>query len=290
MKKIFIFLFIASLCSCKKEDKFPGFSESETGLFYKLQAIGDGTRKPVKGDYLEVQMVYKTNSDSIFYNIYKKEDKFLLFKNPCFQGSFEEGFEFLNEGDSATYMVSVDSMFTKFFKSERPSFMEKGLLMKVELKLNKILNEQEYKKELVLEEEIIEDQDVEEQKILIKYLNTNGITTSPIENGLYYIPITEGKGANVEHGKTITMNYKGFFLDGKLFDSSYETEPFEFVLMDGQEHIIKGLEKGISLMKEGGKAKFIISSQLAFSENGSSTAIVPPYKTLIYEVELISVK
>ena len=181
-------------------------------------------------------------------------------------------------------------MYSKFFKADLPDFIDKGSTLKLELKLKRILNKEEYKKELVLKEEIIEDRDVEEQKKLLKYLNANNITISPIENGLYYIPITEGKGANVEQGKTVVINYKGFFLDGKQFDSTYEREAMEFTLMDGQEHVIKGLEKGISLMKEGGKAKFIISSQLAFGESGSSTAIVPAYTTLMYVVELIKVK
>ena len=181
-------------------------------------------------------------------------------------------------------------MFIKFFKADLPSFIEKGSMLKVEIKLNKILTQQEYNKELELKDEIKEDGDVEEQKSLLIYLNKHKIITPPLENGLYYLPIKEGSGTPVEQGKTIIINYRGFFLDGKQFDSTYENEPMEFIFMDGQEQLIKGLEKGICLMKEGGKAKFIISSQLAFNENGSSTSIVPPYTTVIYEVEIVKIK
>ena len=280
---------ILSFSSCKKEEKFPGFKETASGLFYKLQGIGDGTKKPVIGDYLKLNIVYKTSKDSSFILTDNNISEILPLRKPTFRGSFEEGLALLNEADSATYLVNADSMFSKFFKAELPSFIEKGSMMKIEVKLNKILNQQQYNQELTLQEELIEDRDVEEQKTLLKYLNKNNITNSPIENGLYYIPVKEGKGTNVEQGKTLVINYKGFFLDGKLFDSTYETEPMEFTLMDGQSQLIKGLEKGICLMKEGGKAKFIISSLLAFSEKGSSTSIVPPYTTVIYEVELIKV-
>ena len=290
MKNFFLFLLITVLFSCKKEDRFPGFSETPTGLFYKLQSIGEGVKKPSPGDYLKLAIIYKTNKDSVFLNTYNEFDREIEFKKPAFHGSFEEGLTFLNEGDSATYLVNADSMFSKFFHSKLPDFIEKGSMLKLEIKLNKILNNDEHKKELLLKEELIEDRDVEEQRTLIEYLNKNNLFISPIENGLYYIPLAEGKGANVEQGKTVSINYKGFFLDGKQFDSTYETEPLEFTLMDGRENLIQGLEKGICLMKEGGKAKFIISSQLAFSESGSSTSIVPPFTSLIYEVEIIKVK
>ena len=53
--------------------------------------------------------------------------------------------------------------------------------------------------------------------------------------------------------------------------------------------IIKGMDIGLRLMKEGGKAKIIIPSQLGFGDKGSSTGIVPPYTSLIYDVELINI-
>jgi len=53
--------------------------------------------------------------------------------------------------------------------------------------------------------------------------------------------------------------------------------------------VITGLEIGIKKMREGGKAKIIIPSQLAFGENGSSTGIVPPYTSVIYEVTMLKV-
>ena len=58
----------------------------------------------------------------------------------------------------------------------------------------------------------------------------------------------------------------------------------------GQEgQVIKGLEKAISFMNEGMKAKFIIPSQLAFGEMGSSSGIIPPNATLMYEIELLNI-
>jgi FKBP-type peptidyl-prolyl cis-trans isomerase len=60
----------------------------------------------------------------------------------------------------------------------------------------------------------------------------------------------------------------------------------EFVFGE-QGQVIKGFETAISLLNEGAQAKFIIPSQLAYGEKGSSTGIVPPYTTLVYEIELL---
>ncbi len=77
------------------------------------------------------------------------------------------------------------------------------------------------------------------------------------------------------------------FLDGEKFDSSYDRgEPFEFTLGAGQ--VIKGWDEGISYMKEGGKATLIMPSSLAYGAYGAG--IIPPYTSLIFEVELIDVK
>lgn len=97
-----------------------------------------------------------------------------------------------------------------------------------------------------------------------------------------------GKGKVAEKGKKITVHYVGKFLDGKVFDSSYEKKrPFSFVL--GKGRVIKGWEIGIEGMREGGKRRLTIPPQLAYGESGVR-GIVPPNSTLIFEIELISVE
>lgn len=84
------------------------------------------------------------------------------------------------------------------------------------------------------------------------------------------------------------MHYKGTLLDGTPFDSSYDRgEPIEFVL--GQGMVIPGWEEGIAMMNEGGKAKLIIPSKLAYGPNQRGN-VIKPYSTLVFEVELIEVK
>ncbi len=119
------------------------------------------------------------------------------------------------------------------------------------------------------------------------YIESNNITTEPTASGLYYIETTAGTGAQATAGDNVVVNYKGTFLDGKQFDSSYDrNEPFEFTLGRGQ--VIKGWDEGISYMKKGGKATLIMPSSLAYGASGAGS--IPPYTSLIFEVELIDIK
>ena len=126
-----------------------------------------------------------------------------------------------------------------------------------------------------------------ETDTLQSYIESNNITTEPTASGLYYIETLAGTGAQATAGDIVVVNYTGTFLDGEKFDSSYDrNEPFEFTLGTGQ--VIKGWDEGIAYMKEGGKAKLIIPSSLAY---GSSCAgSIPPDTSLIFEVELLDVK
>ena len=129
-----------------------------------------------------------------------------------------------------------------------------------------------------------EKQEVEERDA---YLISNNITIAPTESGLYYIETEEGIGEQAEAGKFVEVHYEGTFLNGEVFDSSYErNEPIEFKLGIGQ--VIKGWDEGIAYMKVGGKAILIIPSDLAYGTGGNSS--IPGYSTLVFTVQLLEVK
>lgn len=118
------------------------------------------------------------------------------------------------------------------------------------------------------------------------YLAENNITASPTASGLYYIETTEGTGVLAQVGDVVQVHYTGKFLNGDVFDSSYDRgEPIEFTLGAGQ--VIKGWDEGIALMKEGGKATLIIPSNLAYG--ASDYHSIPAYSTLVFDVELVKI-
>jgi FKBP-type peptidyl-prolyl cis-trans isomerase len=97
----------------------------------------------------------------------------------------------------------------------------------------------------------------------------------------------KGTGIKATAGRKVTIHYTGKFIDGQIFDSSYErNKPFTFTL--GALEVIPGLEEGVSLMQVGGKARLIIPSFLAYGEK--QIGPIPPFSTLIFEIELLSVE
>jgi len=111
----------------------------------------------------------------------------------------------------------------------------------------------------------------------------DGITTT--DSGLQYRVITEGTGKSPSATSKVTVHYAGTLIGGEEFDSSYKRgEPIDF----GLNQVIEGWTEGVQLMKEGGKYEFFIPYSLGYGERGSGRNI-PPFATLIFTVELISV-
>lgn len=111
----------------------------------------------------------------------------------------------------------------------------------------------------------------------------DGIVTT--ESGLQYRIIREGTGPTPLATDRVQVHYKGSLLDGRVFDSSYEDgEPVEFSLFE----VIDGWAEGLQLIGVGGAYEFFIPSNLAYGEDGAGS-IIPPYSTLIFEVELLSI-
>ena len=104
-------------------------------------------------------------------------------------------------------------------------------------------------------------------------------------SGLKYQVIREGRGRRPNTRSTVTVHYRGTLLSGKEFDSSYKrNRPATFQLT----RVIPGWTEGLQLMKPGAKYRFLIPSHLAYGARG--TRGIPPYSTLIFEVELLAVK
>jgi peptidylprolyl isomerase len=116
-------------------------------------------------------------------------------------------------------------------------------------------------------------------------LGAKAMTT---ESGLRYEDITVGTGQSPQSGQDVTVHYTGTLVDGTKFDSSLDRgQPFTFKIGVGQ--VIKGWDEGVMTMKVGGKRKLVIPPQLGYGARRMGDKI-PPNSTLVFEIELISVK
>ena len=120
-----------------------------------------------------------------------------------------------------------------------------------------------------------------------KELNKVSAGFKQMDSGLRYQIIQEGTGQQPVAGQTVSVHYKGQLLDGTVFDSSYKRQkPLDFVL--GQGQVIPGWDEGVSLLKVGDKARFVIPSDLAYGSRGAG-GVIPPNAALIFDVELVTV-
>jgi len=108
------------------------------------------------------------------------------------------------------------------------------------------------------------------------------------DSGLRYQILQKGSGTKAEKGKQISVHYKGQLADGRVFDSSYQrNQPIDFTVGIGQ--VIRGWDEGLQLLRVGDKARLVIPSHLGYGSQGAG-GVIPPNATLIFDVELVSVK
>lgn len=293
MKKLLL-LFVGAatlfMFSCGEGPK--GFKKTDNGLLYKFHVRNKNGVKPSEGDMLTAILIYKTDKDSLLFDSHNNPGPFRI---PCtkseYKGDIYEGLALMSEGDSATFIINADSFFLITAQAPKiPDFIQPNSNMTFHVKLEKIQKKAEYEKE---QKELMEKQMKEmevmkekEQSDLDKYLTDNKIPSKATESGLVFIDVKKGKGPKAKKGDKVTVEYKGMLLDGTEFDaSSKHGKPAEFELGAGQ--VIPGWDEGFTMMQKGGKAKLIVPSKLAYGSRGMGS--IPPFSTLIFEVELINI-
>ena len=125
-----------------------------------------------------------------------------------------------------------------------------------------------------------------ERNIIINHAIDNGLDVKGTDSGIYYQIIKTGTGSHPALSDFVKADYKGTFLDGKEFDSSYRAgKPLAFSL----NNMIKGWQEIVPMLKPGGSALFIVPSKYAYGERGYPK-FIPPNTPLIFKIELISVE
>jgi len=106
------------------------------------------------------------------------------------------------------------------------------------------------------------------------------------ESGLQYLEVQAGQGAAPERGNVVTMHFIATLPDGAILANTYtQDEPARVVWGTGR--LLPGWEESLGMMNAGGKARLIMTPELAFGEEGAAS--VPPETQLLFEVELLEV-
>ena len=232
-------------------------TKTDSGLYYVMNNEGTGATPSGSSD---VTIVYKgyfldgtvfSESDSDGVSIWLSEVILGL----------KEGLQLFKEGGEGILLVPSNLGYGDAGRGTIPG----GTVLVFEIKLVEII-----------------DYEAKNEADIIEYIEENDLVANRTNSGLYYVINEEGTGTRPTSSSNVTVAYKGYFLDGTVFDQS-DANGISF----GLDQVIKGWTEGIPLFKEGGEGILLIPSSLGYGLNGAGS--IPRGAVLVFDVNLISV-
>lgn len=276
----------AMLAACGSGD-MKGYKQTENGLYYRFEQQDKNAQQVQEGDVLVGEMTIRLDTTVLRTNVGRTER--LMPAIPTYDGVLHEGILMMHLGDKATFAIEADSMAKFMQPNQMPPMYEKGKGMKFyyEINLQDIVTKDEFAAEQANYEAEMEKARTEEPELIANYVKENNIKAQPNANGLYVIVKKQGKGTKVAVGRQVAIHYTGRLIDGTVFDSSVGNEPLSYVV--GQMGLIRGWEEGVMGQPEGTQLQLIIPSAMGYGPQGAGQ-MIPPYSTLIFDLDIVSVK
>jgi FKBP-type peptidyl-prolyl cis-trans isomerase len=290
-------MLMGTISACNDNSPYPGYKKTDTGLYYQFFKQNTG-EQPKVGDLMDLLISCTVNDTTI---IVPKGPNTLPLEAPLFAGDFYEGMTMMHKGDSASFIVNIDSTFIKWFhQPSLPAEFKSTDVMRFEVRLDDFYPESEYAVRLGAKIKKDAEARIEKMKAdhpeetataaqqLTEFLAKNKVNVEPTASGLYYVMTQEGNGEKPEVGQMVQVHYTGKLLDGTVFDSSVERgEPITIPIGVGQ--VIPGWDEGIMLMSKGEKGVLYIPYYLAYGDRQAGDKITP-YSNLVFEVELVDLQ
>ncbi|MGZ3862316.1 MAG: FKBP-type peptidyl-prolyl cis-trans isomerase [Bacteroidia bacterium] len=288
---------LAALVSCKNGDsRFPGYDKTESGAFFKMEKAGEGKTALNTGDVIFIHHIMTTDKDSVLYD-YKTmtrqgQGPYAMRLAPSvYKGDMFEMMYKLHVGDSASFAMRVDSMFEKYYKQPIPPFLSKDGFIVYHVMIDSMYTSAKVdeieKKNRAMQDAYIESAKNSEDSLINKYLADNKITVKPTESGLYLDVKIKGKGPKIKKGDVVEVNYKGMFMDGRIFDAS-DRHDQAFFVPAGMQQVIPAWDEALLSMSVGEKVLLVCPSKIAYGPNGYNG--IPPYAPLVFEMEIVGIK
>ena len=123
---------------------------------------------------------------------------------------------------------------------------------------------------------------VQTEDDIIQYIEDNNLDATRSNSGLYYIIENQGTGDRPTSNSNVTVAYKGYFLDGSVFDQS-SSEGITFNL----QQVISGWTEGIAYFNEGGKGILLVPSNLGYGSKNYNG--IPGGSVLVFDIKLLKV-
>jgi FKBP-type peptidyl-prolyl cis-trans isomerase len=289
----FLLLIIVS-CENKEQE---GFTKTNSNLLYKRTNIGEDAPNISKGDIITANIYLLDNEilkiDSALNKVLKKSignHHFKMLGNEN-DGGIEEALRLMTEDDSLLVIIKADKLVNfayRYLKLPIEILKNNNIDIPLSIKVSHHYPLSFYKN---LDEEFAhweKNESVEfENQVIKSFSENNNINfKKSISDILVSEKVSERR--NFQYGDMMYLHYKGYFLNGEMFDNSYinNAKPIEYIVGKPNQLIV-GLEILLPHLQENQKIKIILPSYLAYGKKGSSTGIVPPDTPLYYELEIL---
>jgi FKBP-type peptidyl-prolyl cis-trans isomerase len=284
MKRFLFFSWILlSLVGCDTTDH-PGFERKEGSVHYRLITLGDEDRKITPESYITLNVhAFDTTGKALA----KKRLQRLAMTKSEWPRHLSDLLRTAAEGDSLELIGSISELQANDWF--RPvSLGENTEMVLLKIAVLEVLDVEEIL-QIRAEERAKNDSELQELARFKSALDSLGFDMDDREDGIFFRSMSKGKGKKPQSGNEIIVRYRAYLSDGTLIDDTYQGDALHYI-MGKPDQVLPGFGLAMSRMSEGERALFILPSDQAFGEKGSSSGIVPPFAALIYEAELIEVR
>ena len=207
------------------------------------------------------------------------------------KSSLERGLTFLSKGDSASFIMSTDSLYKGVPRDKMPPELKPGSMTTFHIRVVSVLTKDSVKvlekrrEQQMMAMEIQRQMQVQMDTVaILDYCKVNKLKPKRTPKGVYYVVTKAAEGITLQPGDTANTIYTGKLINGVTFDSNVGKAPFSLIVGMGQ--VIPGWDSGLMALKKGEKAILMIPSSLAYGERGAGGAI-PPNSVLIFDIEVL---
>ncbi len=265
------------------------YAQTKSGLLYSFLEIGDG-EVAEEDDYVRFAYEVKNDEDSMVYSSRMLVHIIKAVKN----GNLEEGLLMMKVGDKVDFLLDPKPFYETYMQQSVPSTVGEGKI-KVQVKVLEILSDLAYQKkknefyQRISQSRMDTSAHTEMQRIQ-DYIAEKKLPVTVSNSGLSYFFVKDVQSdKKVTYGKTLYLQYRGKFFDGREFNSTHLKGTPQDMIYGQEMQVIPGIEEALALMNEGDVIGLVIPSSLAYGSSGSSTGIVPPNTPVYYEVEVLKV-
>lgn len=301
---ILVSLVVLAICGACSSDR-----ETVSGQKFTVVKKGDGKETKVK-QILVMDYGFRDNKDSVWYDTHKNPYPQIMQKQAQTEpgDKLTEVVYMLTKGDSVTFKMSASDAF-KAFKMPMPPKVDSASFFTFYFNMKEVLDSAEfikYRETMVAkqnEKAMLQQKEqlAKDSTIIDNFLKEKNITAMKTPSGIRYVITKPGKGENAKSGQTAKVNYAGYLLNGKYFDTSIESlakeknlfqqgrgyAPYPVVI--DRSSVIQGWHEALKLMNKGCKMTVYIPSSLGYGKQRKSEDIVED-SILAFDLEMVDIQ